>query len=163
MHALISHDQHFAAANEEEYPMSTSLLMSKLFNMPAFRRALPETGPDVLQQEKILRHRAEYRRAAVERLFIQIVDCDDADKIGTTISCHSTESSASGLRICSDESIPRGSRIDMWVNISARPGKFFLSADVRWCSQPDNGMYHVGVELIDGSATDTDAWRALHA
>ncbi|MFT4633869.1 MAG: hypothetical protein ACJARY_002936 [Candidatus Azotimanducaceae bacterium] len=157
-----SADTIFVAAHDEGYLMTTSQLMSKLFNLPEQRPQMPERATEKLTRSKTLHQRSEYRRTSVERLFIQIVDCTNAEKIGTTVSCHSTESSARGLRICADEHIPAGSRIDLWVNISARPGKFFLSADVRWSSQPENGLYQFGVELINGPATDTAAWRALH-
>jgi len=143
--------------------MTTSQQILKLLHIAQPRRALKRTAVGKLKQDKTAHQRSEYRRVSVERVFIQIVDCADAEKIGTTVSCHSTESSAGGLRVCSDVHIPAGSRIDLWVNISARPGKFFLSADVRWSSQPDNGLYQLGVKLTDGTATDTDAWQALHA
>jgi hypothetical protein len=143
--------------------MTNTPLISKQHNLPESRQAMTETALELLKHNASPLYRTECRRAAVERLFIQIVDCVDADKIGTTVSCHSTESSASGLRISTEEQIPAGSRIDLWVNISARPGKFFLSADVRWCGQPYNGVYQLGVKLIDGAATDTAAWQALHA
>jgi hypothetical protein len=143
--------------------MTTSLLMSKLFSIAEPRQSEPKVAAKTKAIEVLTPKRSEVRRNGVERLFIQIVDCVDADKIGTTLSCHSTESSSGGLRITSDFNIPAGSRIDLWVNISTRPGKFFLSADVRWCSVHANGLYQIGVALIDGAATDTAAWRALHA
>jgi hypothetical protein len=143
--------------------MTTSLLMSMFSNMTQPRQALPKTAAEMLEHDYQSDKRSTHRRAAIERLFIQITDCTNADKIGTTVSCHSSQLSSSGMTISTDVHIPAGSLIDLWVSISALPGKFFLSADVRWSSLTDNGLYQLGVEFIDGDATDTTAWRALHA
>jgi hypothetical protein len=143
--------------------MTTSQLMSKLFSKIQPHQTLPKTAAEMLEHDDQWDKRSTHRRAAIERLFIQVTDCANADKIGTTVSCHSTQLSASGMTISADVHIPAGSLVDLWVSISALPGKFFLSADVRWSSLADNGLYQLGVEFIDGDATDTPAWRALHA
>jgi hypothetical protein len=143
--------------------MTTSLLISKLFNVTQPRQALPKTAAEMLKHGCQSDQRSTHRRVAIERLFIQITDCADADKIGTTVSCHSTQLSVSGMTLSSDVHIPAGSLVDLWVSISAQPGKFFLSADVRWSSLAGNGLYQLGVEFIDGDTTDMTAWRALHA
>jgi hypothetical protein len=143
--------------------MTTSQLMSKFFNIIQPRQPLSKTAAEMRKHGCRPYKRSTQRRVAIERLFIQITDCANADKIGTTVSCHSTQLSAGGMGISSDVHIPAGSLVDLWVSISALPGKFFLSADVRWSSRADNGLYQLGVEFIDGDATDTTAWRALHA
>ncbi|MFT4719443.1 MAG: hypothetical protein ACI9SB_000608 [Candidatus Azotimanducaceae bacterium] len=143
--------------------MTTSQLMSKFFNMTQPRQALPEKSAEMRKHGYQSDRRSTHRRTAIERLLIQITGCTNADKIGTTVSCHSTQMSAGGMTISADVHIPAGSLVDLWVSISAVPGKFFLSADVRWSRLADNGLYQLGVEFIDGDATDTIAWRALHA
>ena len=105
--------------------------------------------------------RQDYRQLSMERLFVQIVACNDPELVGTTVSCNTFDVSARGLGIMSEREIPAGSRIDIWVDISSGPGKFFLTCDVRWSQDIDDG-YYAGVQLHDGSATDIAEWRVAH-
>ena len=65
--------------------------------------------------------------------------------------------------------IPKGSLLDLWVDVASRPGKFFLSGEVRWCRSCDetdeNGtaLWVIGVQLKSGAATDIVDWRDYHA
>ena len=59
--------------------------------------------------------------------------------------------------------------MDLWVDVSSRPGKFFLAGEVRW-SRPtgnfdDDGQqeWFIGVQLKSGAATDIVDWREFHA
>ena len=104
--------------------------------------------------------RKELRRDSRERLFVQIVKSSDQDLVGTTISCQVLDVSASGLRIQAATLIPPGCQLDLWVDNSAGPGKFFLSSEVRWARITD-GRCEAGVELYDGAATDIAEWRQL--
>jgi len=105
----------------------------------------------------------EARQVNLQKLFIQITDCPDPDMVGTTISCETRETSANGLGIVASTCIPIGSLLDLWVNVSARQEKYFVSGEVRWVSDAQAGNYHMGIELASSEVTDIDAWRALHA
>ena len=109
--------------------------------------------------------RQHKRIAARDRLFVQVVSCNEQPElVGTTLSCKTMDVSAGGIRIDSSDRIPVGTKLDLWVDVQSRPGKFFLSSDVRWV-QESRGIlpsYHLGVELQDGAATDIAEWRRIH-
>ena len=138
--------------------MTTSLLMSKIVDITAarLRRERREFAMAGSSAEK----RRETRQKSAERLFVQIVKSDDQDLVGTTISCEAIDVSANGLRILLDWLIPAGCQLDLWVDNSAGPGKFFLSSEVRWARVSAGGC-EAGVELYDGAATDIAEWRQL--
>lgn len=139
---------------------TSSLLMSKVVDISAARRRraeresrMKDNGPD---------KRRELRRSSNDRLFVQIVKSHDQELVGTTISCRALDVSAGGLRIQAATLIPAGCQLDLWVDNSAGPGKFFLSSEVRWARILDGGC-EAGVELYDGAATDIAEWRQLQA
>lgn len=142
--------------------MTTSLLMSKIIDLTDARRnrrvARRVGEPPRFDQE----NRKEYRRTSTERLFVQVVEASDPDLVGTTLSCHTLDVSSGGLRVQCSEYIPAGCQLDLWIDNSARPGKFFLTSDVRWVRSVDD-QYEMGVALHEGSATDIDEWRQLLA
>lgn len=106
--------------------------------------------------------RIEVRSMSGERLFAQVTACDSQDLVGTTFSCSALDVSAGGLRIESDATIPEGSKLDLWVDSSYRPGKYFLTSDVRWSESSANGGCSMGIELLESPTTDIDQWRMDH-
>lgn len=142
--------------------MSTSsLLMSKIIDLTDARhRRRVVRGRSVSSFDS--EQRKEYRKASDERLFIQVVECSDPDMVGTTLSCHALDVSASGLRAHVEQFIPVGCHLDLWVDNSSRPGKFFLTSDVRWIRAVDDNCYEFGVELHEGAATDIEEWRSRY-
>ena len=138
--------------------MTTSLLMSKIIDIGAARRRRERQEDNMNKHDR--EKRREFRRNSNNRLFVQIVNSDDPDLVGTTISCATIDISASGLRIRTDSLIPASSQLDIWVDNNAGPGKFFLSSEVKWAKIREDG-FEVGVELHDGAATDIDQWRQL--
>lgn len=106
--------------------------------------------------------RARLRRRAEERMFVQVVACASSPElVGTTLSCSVADLSADGVRFTASRSIPRGALLDLWVDVPARPGKFFLAGEVRW-SRPVGNATEAGVRLRQGAATDYSEWRQLH-
>ncbi len=103
--------------------------------------------------------RQDTRRASTERLFVQVVQSSDESKIGNTIACRALDVSVNGLRIRLDQEIPVGSVLDLWVDDSRKPGKFFLTSDVRWTIPATGDSFECGLKLHDGAATDVEAWR----
>ena len=70
--------------------------------------------------------------------------------------------SGNGLKIESAQALPTGCVLDLWVDDTAQPGKFFLSSEVRW-SREGSGGFMTGLELLDGAATDINIWRERQA
>ncbi|MEM7101325.1 MAG: PilZ domain-containing protein [Pseudomonadota bacterium] len=104
-----------------------------------------------------------------DRLFTQIVlATDEPDLVGTTLSCTAVNMSMGGIQFRTNQAVPVGTLLDLWVDVSSRPGKFFLAGEVRW-SRPtsesdENGdeLHFIGVQLKSGAATDIVDWRDFH-
>lgn len=119
-----------------------------------------------IKQDKRLHPRLE----SDDRLFTQVVlSADEPEMVGTTLSCTAINLSVGGIQFRTNASVPPGSLLDLWVDVSSRPGKFFLAGEVRW-SRPTgeaNGRgeseWFIGVQLKSGAATDIVDWRDFHA
>ena len=105
-----------------------------------------------------------------DRLFTQVVlATDEPELVGTTLSCTAVNMSVGGIQFRTNQAVPVGTLLDLWVDVSTRPGKFFLSGEVRWSrptnEQDENGesLYFLGVQLKSGAATDILDWRDYHA
>ena len=105
-----------------------------------------------------------------DRLFTQIVlSAEEPDLVGTTLSCTAVNLSVGGMQFRTSAEIPAGSLLDLWVDVSTRPGKFFLAGEVRWCrptnqeDQDGRAIWNVGVQLKTGAATDIIDWRDFHS
>jgi hypothetical protein len=102
------------------------------------------------------------RRKASDRLFVQIVASpENAELVGTTVSAIAVDMSASGLCFVSQQPFPVGTTVDLWVDVHAHPGKFFLAGEVRWNRISEAGT-QVGVELRAAPASDISEWREFH-
>ena len=105
-----------------------------------------------------------------DRLFTQVVlAADEPELVGATLSCTAVNMSLGGIQFKTTQPVPIGTLLDLWVDVSSRPGKFFLAGEVRW-SRPtsdldENGteLHFVGVQLRPGAATDITDWRDFHA
>lgn len=106
--------------------------------------------------------RRESRFICRERLFVQVVLCpEQPELVGRTEAGQVVDVSASGIHFHCELPLPVDTLVDIWVDISSRPGKFFLSGKVRWSDSSAATSPTIGVELEDGPATDINAWRAL--
>ena len=107
-------------------------------------------------------HDAE-RELCREKLFVQVILCDAQPAVvGRTWSCRTVRVNADYVEFLCDDALPMGALVDLWIDLAARPGKFFLSGRVRWTRPGEDGKALVGIELEDGAATDYDSWRDLH-
>lgn len=106
--------------------------------------------------------RDEDRMPCQSRLFVQITASEETDLVGTTFSCHTQDVSTGGLCITSEAYIPSGAKLDLWVENSTRPGKYFLTSDVRWVEALEGERYMLGLELRESPTTDIDLWREDH-
>lgn len=123
----------------------------------------------VRTRQRSLDKRMHPRLETDDRLFTQVVlATEDPDLVGTTLSCTAINMSVGGIQFATSEPLPIGALLDLWVDISTRPGKFFLAGEVRWArpGEPDEDgepVWHVGVQLKSGAATDILDWREYHA
>ena len=140
--------------------MATSMLMSKIISLSEARNSLKTSGGKVMGQAA--ERRVEPREHSTERLFVQVTASDDQHLVGATFSCYALDVSPSGLRIISEAPIPEGSKLDIWVDSSLRPGKYFLTSDVRWSDSSNEGDCQIGIELKESPTTDFDQWRRDH-
>ena len=105
-----------------------------------------------------------------DRLFAQVVlATDEPNLVGSTLPCNAINMSMGGIQFKTTTQVPVGTLLDLWVDVSSRPGKFFLAGEVRW-SRPigefdERGqeIFFVGVQLKSGAATDILDWRDYHA
>ncbi len=139
--------------------MNNSVLVSKVIDIEQARRRHLAQGAAMNDAGSEMRE--ETRHASFDRLFVQVVECENRDLVGMTVSCDSVDISAGGLRVATSTHIPKGSQVDLWIDVNAGPGKFFLTSDVRWSTSTNSGGYQFGAELRDGAATDISEWRAL--
>lgn len=81
---------------------------------------------------------------------------------GTVVRCSTKDVSPQGLRIQLDQQVPEGFLLELWVEISSHPSKFYLAGEVRWCEALEDGKrYLVGVELTEGKTEDLEQWQSL--
>ena len=74
-----------------------------------------------------------------DRLFTQVVlSSDEPEIVGTTLSCTAVNLSVGGIQFRTSAPVPAGSLLDLWVDVSSRPGKFFLAGEVRWSRPTGN-------------------------
>ncbi|HEX7036948.1 MAG TPA: PilZ domain-containing protein [Pseudomonadales bacterium] len=123
----------------------------------------------VRSRQRSLDKRMHPRLESDDRLFTQVVlSADEPELVGTTLSCTAINMSVGGIQFATTQPLPVGALLDLWVDISTRPGKFFLSGEVRWTRPGEPGLdgspvWLVGVQLKSGAATDILDWREYHA
>lgn len=113
---------------------------------------------------------SEERRGATryqqkEALDIKIAfSSENPNLLGKTLSGSTVDISASGLRIELNQQIKVDSVLDVWVRLKDNSKRYFLTGNVRWCSELEqSGAYQVGVVLRERSDTVTDlaSWRMV--
>jgi Tfp pilus assembly protein PilZ len=107
--------------------------------------------------------RQHSRQARDERVVVQIVSSTrDTLPPGTVVRCSTKDVSAQGLRIQLDQPVQEGFQVELWVEISSHPSKFYLAGEVKWCREVDEGKrYLVGVELSEGKTEDLELWQKI--
>lgn len=107
--------------------------------------------------------RQHSRQSRDERVVVQIVSSTrDTLPPGTVVRCSTKDVSANGLRIQLDQSVPEGFLLELWVEVSNHPTKFYLAGEVKWCQELDDGKrYLVGVELKEADTEDFKQWQEV--
>ena len=109
--------------------------------------------------------RQHVRQPRDERVVVQIVSSTrDTLPPGTVVRCSTKDVSSQGIRIQLEQQLPEGFQLELWIEISNHPSKFFLAGEVKWCEELDEGKrYLVGVELKDGDTDDFKQWQEVLA
>lgn len=107
--------------------------------------------------------RQSNRQPRDERVVVQIVSSTrDTLPPGTVVRCSTKDVSPEGLRIQLDQQVPEGFELELWVEISNHPSKFYLAGEVKWCQELEEGKrYLVGVALSQGKTEDLELWQSL--
>jgi hypothetical protein len=107
--------------------------------------------------------RQSSRQPRDERVVVQIVSSTrDTLPPGTVVRCSTKDVSPEGLRIQLDQQVPEGFELELWVEISNHPSKFYLAGEVKWCQELEAGKrYLVGVSLSKGKTEDLELWQSL--
>lgn len=105
--------------------------------------------------------RHESRRRASNRMLVQIVECEDSQQKGSTLSAKVLNLSSQGIQFESELAIHAGSKVDIWVQNESSAGSYFLCGLIIW-SQADEGrigQYKTGIKLLPRDWTDIKAWQ----
>ncbi len=105
--------------------------------------------------------RQHVRQQRDERVVVQIVSSThDTLPPGMVVRCSTKDVSPEGIKIHLDQRVPEGFLLELWVEISNHPSKFFLAGEVKWCQEiDDSDRYLVGVELDEGATEDFKLWQ----
>lgn len=107
--------------------------------------------------------RRSRRQSRNERLLVQIVSAEGAPELaGATLPSRTCDVSAGGLGLWLSQPLTPGVRVELWVNVSGVPGKFFLCGEVRWSRQVTPDFLH-GIELIPMPGDDLPRWKRCFA
>lgn len=100
-----------------------------------------------------------------EALELKIVfSSENPNLLGRNICGSTVDVSATGLRIELNQQIKIDSVLDVWVTLKDNNKRYFLTGNVRWCTEMEvGGYYQVGVVLRERSdtVTDLDSWKTV--
>lgn len=107
--------------------------------------------------------RGAQRYQLQEALELKIVfSSENPNLLGKTLCGSTLDVSASGLRIEINQSIKLDSVLDVWVTLKDDNKRYFLTGNVRWCTEMEvGGYYQIGVVLRErtDTVTDLDSWQ----
>lgn len=107
--------------------------------------------------------RQDERFKAPGDLSLQVVfSSENPGLLGKTIDSSAIDISASGLKILFPHPLKKDSVLDVWVTLKQANRKFFLTGNVRWCTELEvEGTFQAGLVLRERSDTVTDLieWR----
>lgn len=139
----------------------TSPAVSNVVDLSAVRL---RRGMESTQLRRVVRDRRRHLRTeSRDRLFAQLVASPDhPELVGITLAGIADNVSVGGLQFSTDRDLPIGTLVDLWVDVHSRPGKFFLTGEVRWTRDNNDGAWYIGVKLHQGTATDVEEWERYH-
>ncbi len=99
-----------------------------------------------------------------EALELKIVfSSENPNLLGKTLCGSTIDVSATGLRIEINQPIKLDSVLDVWVTLKDDNKRYFLTGNVRWCTEMEvGGYFQIGVVLRErtDTVTDLDSWQA---
>lgn len=117
---------------------------------------------DAADKVRPLEQRRSHRLLSQDRLFVQITESPlEPAIVGMTTCCDAENLSGDGMAFIASRPLPVGTRLDLWLDIRSRTGKFFLSAEVMWSERIDDGSWRQGVRFVPGFGTDLSHWQAF--
>ena len=79
---------------------------------------------------------------------------------GTVVRCSTKDISARGIRLQLDRPLSEGSMLELGVEISDRPGIFFLAGEVKWCRAfTGSKRSQAGLEIKERESDDFGLWQ----
>lgn len=115
-------------------------------------------------QQELTERRNSARFQIQEALNMKIAfSSENPNLLGKTLAGSTVDVSATGLRIELNQPIKMDSVLDVWVTLKDTTKRYFLTGNVRWCTEMDvGGFYQIGVVLRERSDTITDleSWQA---
>ncbi len=97
-----------------------------------------------------------------EALFVRVSSAggETIDE-GHTVRCSSENLSLDGLCLRLSEPIPEGTLLELWIRVKDHAGTFLLTGMTKWVKIRESGGALVGIQLVEDSAGDLGAWRAM--
>lgn len=118
----------------------------------------PMPGTDISEGSDAER-RTTRRRSRDEQLLVQIVSAAGAPELaGATLPSRTCDVSSGGLGLWLDRQLTPGVRLELWVNVSGVPGKFFLCGEIRWSRAVPPDFLH-GIQLVPAPGDDLARWQ----
>jgi len=107
--------------------------------------------------------RQHARQPRDERVVVQVSSSTvETLPAGSIVRCSTKDVSATGMRLQLNQSVPDGCLLELWVEISNHPTKFYLAGEVKWCQELDEDKrYLVGIELKDADTEDFKQWQEV--
>lgn len=115
---------------------------------------------NVVQSKNDRRKKA--RHLAREAVLLEIMPSfEQLSSNPEIVNGSSVDISSSGIQLELERELIVGTILDLCVKLNSVPRKFFLTAEVRWCSPVREGLFNVGIEIINGMDTDYNSWMML--
>lgn len=113
------------------------------------------------QPETETEQRNEFRLTGRARVWLQMEAPDPGNEAeGRWLACEGHDFSATGLRVCTDETLPVGALVVGIVQL-ARPGgraDYTLTLETIWCQDDGHGRYRSGLHVVDSDDTSLPEW-----
>jgi len=96
-----------------------------------------------------------------DNLLIQVLAASESPGlVGKTLHCAIVDVAEAGIKVGVPVEVPVYSEIDLWIDVVASARSYFLKGRVKWSykSDTEQGIYQVGIQLLDLPFTDFDAW-----
>ncbi len=116
-------------------------------------------------QEQLEERRSAQRYQLQEAMELKIVfSSENPNLLGKKLCGSTVDVSATGLRLELNQQIKIDSVLDVWVTLKDNNKRYFLTGNVRWCTEMEvGGFYQIGVILRERSDTVTDlqSWHTV--